>query len=228
MQKLRDNSDSIRAHRRVRACVSTRFASVERQKLTALCSFATTKNGNSATAIVTALIRNEPLTARVDEIAFGLLGKNIGMWKLAASVFPRPLKIDSVIHAIEILRAKLLHGPTAPRVSNHINSRPFTGPYRMGFYLLHEDHQRLSFLASEAGISRSTYIRAAVMNKEITSRLSLTTANEIRETGLLVMSAIRAEQQRQADGGYGDSDGGILVLLNHYKKLLVQIREELK
>ena len=218
----------MRAHRRVRTCVSTRFAPVEHQKLTALRTFTTTKKGNSATAIVTALIRSEPLTAKVDETAFGLLGKNIGMWKLAASIFPRPLKIDSVINAIEILRAKLLHSPTAPRVSHYINSVPLVGQRRMGFYLLKEDHRRLSILAAEAGLSRAAYIRAAIMGKEITSRLSLTTANEIRETGLLVMAAINAEKQRQAGGEHGDSDGGILVLLNHYKKLLMQIREELK
>lgn len=224
------NADAIRAYRHARVCVSVRFAPDENEKRKTLCSFVTTRQGNSTTAIVRALVSSDPITAKVDESVYGLLGKNIGLLKLAATVFPIRLPVDPIIRAIEALRAKILHAPTAPRTSARLIPSPYSRSrgHRMSIHFPIGEYTRLSELAALAGMSRSAYIRALVTNKEITSRISLSTANEIKAVGTLLLAFINAEKERQVSGNYGAHDGGIFVVMNEYKKLLLKIKDEIQ
>ncbi|CAK7025719.1 MAG: hypothetical protein DELT_02574 [Desulfovibrio sp.] len=220
--------DKTRHDREGKTCLTVRSGEDTARKLALLRGACSTGIGNSDRAMLVALALGLPVTSHVDETAIAHLGKMVGLLKLSAVTF-RPginLNVNALISRIEKIRHVLLHGRSGTERSVNKIDVEDTGKKtkRIGFYVDAIQRAEIKRNASKAGLSVAGYLRALVDKKEITSRLSLESTEEIRCLGALIRAAITIEEERQ-DGQPAED---IIRLLAEADNLLRRIETEVR
>ena len=225
MNKMIQNSqksskdDSIRAYRQNKKCITIRFGLDEYKKLHELSTYCTTRRGNSNTAIIRAILNNDRIIARHDEISAGHVGKAIGLFKYATTVFQFKLDVSKIIGELDHIKYVLIHLPDMrvwenikPAIYNEYNDTK----RRVGVYLDEETYQKLKDTAKNAGKTLSGYIRSKIAQKRIPTRLTPETAQEIVELGKVLKIVIDERD-----------DKDIINIIELYSNLIIVIKEEL-